>query len=224
MIENRESALKTLNEAKEKVKDNKRRERGFQESTIIAENLQLLVDTSKKLRTEVCKEIGLSYPAFSDILHGRTTPRYDTIKKIADYFGVTIDDLTRPKCSDEPPAKIPLLGSLDKTDVLGHIYTSQDVVSDGEYFALRVAGDSLEPRICNGDIIVVKETQEAVTGDYVVFSFAGDIGCKKLQMDEDGISLVPTNLAYSPMHFTNEMLKTGAIKMVGKVVEARSFF
>lgn len=42
---------------------------------------------------KVAKATGISQVTFSDWKHGRSNPKADKLKAIADYFGVTVDDL-----------------------------------------------------------------------------------------------------------------------------------
>lgn len=42
---------------------------------------------------KVSKDTGIAYSAFSDWKAGRSTPKQDKLKKIADYLGVTIEYL-----------------------------------------------------------------------------------------------------------------------------------
>ena len=44
----------------------------------------------------------------------------------------------------------------------------------GEYFGLRIQGDSMEPRMCNGDTVVVRQQPDAESGDFVIALVNGD--------------------------------------------------
>ena len=49
---------------------------------------------------KVSKETGVTQSTLSDWKRGRSTPKSDNMKKIADYFGVSVDYLMTGK--DEP--------------------------------------------------------------------------------------------------------------------------
>ena len=61
---------------------------------------ELLVKYNKTAY-QVSKETGIAQSVLSDWKNGRSKPKADKLKRIADYFGVTIDDLlTDPQSSE----------------------------------------------------------------------------------------------------------------------------
>ena len=60
---------------------------------IMARNIQRLMDLYDKDRTEVCKDLGISYTTFTDWVKGKTYPRIDKIELLANYFHVSKADL-----------------------------------------------------------------------------------------------------------------------------------
>ena len=52
---------------------------------------------------KVSKATGISQTTFSNWKSGRSTPKIESLQKIADYFGVTIDYLTTGSANSEPP-------------------------------------------------------------------------------------------------------------------------
>ena len=60
---------------------------------IMARNIQRLMDLYDKDRTEVCKDLGISYTTFTDWVNGKTYPRIDKIELLANYFHVSKADL-----------------------------------------------------------------------------------------------------------------------------------
>ena len=63
---------------------------------------------------KVSKETGVSQSTLSDWKLGKITPKSDTMKKIADYFGVTVDYLMTGKDADKKESK---LTSKDERDI-----------------------------------------------------------------------------------------------------------
>lgn len=49
---------------------------------------------------QVCKATGIAPATVSDWKNGKSTPKQDKLKKIADYFGVSLDYLTTGKESE----------------------------------------------------------------------------------------------------------------------------
>jgi repressor LexA len=79
---------------------------------------------------------------------------------------------------------------------------SATLARTGEFFGLRIKGDSMAPKI-----IVL------INGDFAT--------CKKLMKYKDGISLISFNPSYEPMTFTEEDVRNIPVRIIGRVVENR---
>lgn len=92
----------------------------------------------------------------------------------------------------------------------------------GEHFGLKIKGDSMEPRMVDGDVVIVRQQEDADTGDVVIATINGDSAtCKKLKKFADGIALISTNPKYDPMYFSNKEVIEMPVRIIGKVVELR---
>ena len=97
-----------------------------------------------------------------------------------------------------------------------------ELAETGEFFALKIKGDSMEPRIVAGDVVIVKMQSTADTGDIVIAMVNGDDACcKRFIKQNDGIILQSFNSAYTPMFFTKEEIETKPVSIIGKVIENR---
>lgn len=95
----------------------------------------------------------------------------------------------------------------------------------GEYAALKVKGDSMLPRIQEGDVLIVRRQSDAESGDIVVAMVNGeDATVKKLIKKPDGIVLQPLNPLYEPLFFSIEQRNSIPVAIWGKVVENRQKF
>ena len=102
---------------------------------------------------------------------------------------------------------------------------SEQMSRTGRFFGLKVKGDSMTPRILEGDVVIVRQQASAESGDIVIAKVDGEEAtCKKLVKHENGISLVPYNSIYEPMYFSNEEILNKPVKIIGKVVELRGKF
>ena len=109
-------------------------------------------------------------------------------------------------------------------DVIDYEELSSDIFKDSpkNYFGLQVKGNSMEPRICNGDYVIVHKQEDAETDDTVIAMVNGnDAVCKRLKKYADSIALVSLNPAYEPMLFTREQIDSLPVRIIGKVVELR---
>ena len=109
--------------------------------------------------------------------------------------------------------------------VIGYEDVSNDMIKDDTVFGLEINGDSMSPRILKGDIVIVREQNDAESGDVVIVTINGDEAtCKRLMKYADGISLISFNPAYEPMTFSNKEIEEKPVRIIGKVIENRSKF
>ena len=71
-------------------------------------------------------------------------------------------------------------------------------------FAVRIAGDSMEPEIEDGQIVWVKRRETLESGRVGIFVVGGMAYCKRLHVDENGACLMSANPAYGPIELTPE--------------------
>lgn len=95
----------------------------------------------------------------------------------------------------------------------------------GEFFGLKIQGDSMSPRILEGDVVIVKQQPDAESGDIVIAKVNGDDACcKKLIKNKDGITLQSLNPNYAPMYYNFNEMGQIPVTIIGKVVELRGKF
>lgn len=198
---------------------------------IFAENLTRLVNGSKLPQSEIAKRINVSPQTFNTWTQGKAIPRMGKIQLLADYFKIEKSDLIEEKSNItiSQGIKIPVLGSVPAgipitavEDILDYEEIPQLWANQGEFFALKIKGDSMEPRIQSGDVVIVRQQSSADSGDTVIVLINGDEAtCKKLEKTSNGIMLISTNTKYSPMFFSHEEINELPVVILGKVVENR---
>ena len=110
-------------------------------------------------------------------------------------------------------------------DIIDTEEITEDLAKTGEFFGLQIHGDSMTPNICDGDIVIVRQQNDAESGDIVIATVNGDEAtCKRLRKYKDGIELVSINPSYKPFEFSNEEIIKKPVKILGKVVELRRKF
>ena len=138
-------------------------------------------------------------------------PNQTSLKKVADYFGVSVDYLlgdTDDPVSEEmiqnlkrrresqyvtglkesKSIQIPVLGTVVAgipVEAVEEILDYEDIPEEmsylGQYFGLKIQGHSMEPRILEGDVVIVRKQEDAESGDLVIVLVNGDSAtCKKL--------------------------------------------
>lgn len=78
-------------------------------------------------------------------------------------------------------------------------YITVDNVGDAGAFALEVKGNSMAPKIEDGDIIVVSPKLESRSGDICVVRVSDEDTVKRVKVDGQLIYLIPLNPEYEPM-------------------------
>ena len=80
----------------------------------------------------------------------------------------------------------------------------------------------MEPRMYDGDVVIVEKQDDAETGAYVIAAVNGDHAtCKRLMKYRDSIALLSLNSKYDPMIFTNEEVRSKPVTILGVVREIR---
>lgn len=211
-----------------------------------------LVELCSKNRvtpTALCIELGLSNATSVKWKRG-SVPRDTTIKKIADYFGVPVSYFSESDVSTaslavrmaRDPAfaasvqnrgvRVPVYGNVAAgipieaiTDIEDYEEISQEMAAKGEYAALCIHGDSMEPKMSDGDVVIVRLQETIESGETaIVMINGGDATCKKIMRTDEGIMLISTNPKYSPMFYSNKQIEELPVRIWGKVVELRAKF
>lgn len=155
----------------------------------------------------------------------------DRLAKIAEYFRVSVDYLMtgeeRTTITQSPHPYIPILGKVIAgvpveavEDIIGKIQINENLAKTGNFFALEVKGDSMQPRLQEGDIVVVKEQADVESGQIAIVCVNGDeYTIKKIKKSESGITLIPFNPAYEPIFYTNEEIEKLPVEIKGRVVQ-----
>ena len=201
-----------------------------------SKNLKYYLKIRNKTQLDLAKAIGVSNTTINNYVKGYNTPRMDKLDKICNYLRIERSDLLNTSTNEEKKTtsalKIPVLGNVAAgipitavEDILDYEEVPSSWQSQGEFFALRIKGDSMQPRMESGDVVIVKQQSDANSGDTVIALVNGDDAtCKRLEKTDNGIMLVSTNPKYPPMFFSKEDIVNKPVVILGKVVEFRGKF
>jgi repressor LexA len=197
---------------------------------------------------ELRKECGLSQSALARQLfvsqqavgkweRNETTPNPETIVRMAHIFGVSTDQLLgeipRPTPSSPGGMMVPVLSDvtsglsmLAQENRIDYEEVRKDLIDYGDLIGLRVNGHSMEPRICDGDVVIVRRQSNADTGDVaVVLVGEKPAAVKKIKKGADGsIWLIPNNPSFDALHYSLREQHDLPVTIFGKVVELRGKF
>ena len=200
----------------------------------------MFCDILKKLRkqrgysqAELANYLGVAKSTISMYEVGSRIPDYEMLKSIAIFFKVDINTLFESTPSPlKKGIKIPVYGKVAAgipieaiTDIEDYEEITEDMALDGEYAALRIKGDSMEPKISEGDIVIVRLQSTIETGEIAIVIVNGDEAtCKKIKKTPEGVMLISFNPAYEPMFYSNKEIEQLPVRIWGKVVELRAKF
>ena len=182
-------------------------------------------------QSELATLCGVHQTAVSQWEKGRTLPDKSALIKLSDIFGVSIDILMN-KSPVTTSNSIPVLGYVRAgcpieaiENVIEYVDISAEMAARGEYFGLKVVGDSMSPRICQDDIVIVHKQNYIENGEIgVVLINNLDATVKKVVKNGTGLTLIPFNTEYEPLVFTADEIVTLPVTIIGKVVELRGRF
>lgn len=186
-------------------------------------------------------KINMPYSTLFSILKNVGGASIDNITKICNGLNITPDYVSDNFSSsnfdsqESPPrhakgVRIPVLGRVAAgipieavTDIDDWEEIPESLAKTGEYFALRITGNSMEPRMLDGDVVIVKRQSDVDNGDVAVVLVNGnDATVKQITKSETGLTLIGWNLAvYTPRTYNKKECRELPVSILGKVVEIR---
>lgn len=185
---------------------------------------------------ELGKVLDIQKAAISKYENGRAEPSTEVLKKMSSFFGVSIDYLLGNSIAKEANQKvgrgvrIPVLGRVVAgipieavEEVLDYEEITPELAATGEFFALQVRGDSMLPKLEEGDVVIVKKQEDVETGDIAIVLVNGDEATiKQIKKVDGGIMLYGFNPdVYEPHFYSNQQIEELPVRILGKVIESR---
>lgn len=209
-------------------------------------NIKSLREEFALTQAEFGKILGVSDRAVSSWENNIKIPRMGTIQKIADFFNIPksllIDsnDILLEKDVVKYMKQAFLSPELVNFEVIGSVkagydgraveeYTGEFVaipksmlsnIPPNEFFVLKVKGNSMYPKIIEGDIVLVRRTPTVDSESIAVIIYNGNESTvKKLRYTpgQDWFEMIPINPEYQTKRIENEDLKE--CRVLGKVVK-----
>ena len=208
---------------------------------MINEELNNLIELAQGNRTQnqYALNSGVNSSFITKIIKGERKPSPVILKKLANraYNGITYEMFMRAagyldadvKISKSKGIKIPVLGVIPAgvpieaiEEILDYEEITEDLARTGDFFALRVSGDSMAPQILENDIVIIKKQEDCENNDICAVIVNGyNATLKRIKKDTNGIMLVPYNQAYEPTYYSKEQVLSLPVKIIGKAIEIR---
>lgn len=179
---------------------------------------------------DIAERTGISDGKISSYVNGRYKPNAEALAKIALALGVDAAWLAG-EGPDVDPADlmvrdykfqpVPIVGRVAAGAPIFAVENQVDtiMVHDNRtgLFGLRVVGDSMSPRIMDGDLVIVYQQDTAEDGDIIVALVDDEATCKVIKKSPWGVTLVPFNSSYAPFVFTEREAEE-RLHIIGKVI------
>ena len=207
---------------------------------MFADRLREARKAKRYSQTEVSRMLGVTQQAVGKWETGRSTPDPQTVARLAEILDTTADALLglqqapatapavgRNAFSRYTESLVPVVGTvragygaLAFEEDYGKEYAS--VKDPQNYFYLVVKGDSMEPRISDGDLALVHRQNTLENGDLgvLVYGSDGEATLKKYIQRGNSVILHPFNPDYEELVIKGEELDH--LYIAGKVVETKA--
>ncbi len=170
--------------------------------------------------------LGISQQAVGKWETGRCTPDPQTLARLASILDTTVDYLLGGNSSGVGECMVPVLGTVKAG--FGALAYQEDCGSEpanvkdpGQYFYLIVRGDSMEPRIHDGDLALVHRQPTLESGELGVVVYGDGEGTLKKYIRQGQVGILqPFNPAYPSQVIAGEELEH--LYIAGRVVETKT--
>lgn len=204
----------------------------------VGDKIKQLREEKGLMQQDVCNVLGIEQSTLANYENNRRVPKLDILISIAGYFHVSLDWLMgiSPHRSATPPKRkgrgvpIPVLGKVVAgipieavQEILDYEEITPELAATGDFFALKIRGRSMEPRMREGDVVIVKRQDDIDSGDVAIILVNGnEATVKRVKKQREGITLIATNTAvYEPHFYSNKEIQELPVQILGKVVEFR---
>jgi SOS-response transcriptional repressor LexA len=213
-----------------KLVDIKQHEARPQEDVLVA-NLHRLLHSHNLTEAMLARLTKIPQPTLHKILSGKTEdPRISTLQSLANFFGVTIDELysSSPYTEDKASVGIQSLPIVSWSECLKgrefidtltpNIWDHWLVIeySGKDLYGL-ISKPSMEPRFPKGSTLIIDPQITPTDGDLVVVYYAGTQEATLRELSIDG----PTKLLLPLNNLCSTHVLNDDIKIVGTVIQSR---
>lgn len=187
----------------------------------------------------MCEEYGVKITSgqLSEYLSGKSLPKQDKVYILAKALNVSevyLMGWTDRKQEEQKinAFRIPVLGKVSAgipieaiTDYDDWEEITEDMARRGTHIALTIHGTSMQPKMEEGDVVIVRLQNDVESGEIgLVYVGDNDATCKKVVKTDNGLWLKGLNDSFEPLYFRWEDVEQLPVRIAGKVVELRAKF
>lgn len=162
--------------------------------------------------SELARKVDMSKSTVSQYFNGKLQFPLNRAHDFARVLGVTTDDLLGLDLSKVNPVnrltKIPLLGTiacgnpiLADENIAGYLTEPTDFLPSGKLFYLRAKGQSMEPTIKDGSLVLIRQQPDVEDGEIAAILFVDDdeATLKRIKRAGPTVILMPDNRKCEPI-------------------------
>ena len=177
--------------------------------------------------SELARKVDMSKSTVSQYFNGKLQFPLNRAHDFARVLGVTTDDLLGLDLSKVNPVnrltKIPLLGTIACGDpiladenIAGYLSEPTDFLPSGKLFYLRAKGQSMDPTIKDGSLVLIRQQPDVEDGEIaaVLFTDDNEATLKRIKRAGPTVILMPDNREYEPIIASNN----NPVRILGKAV------
>ena len=204
-------------------------------------NLKYIREKMKLSQTKLADMLKVNQTTIARWEDENRVPSIDKVIEVANFFNISIGDLTGidltiknvlPIELDEEVTKIPVLGRIPAgipfeaiEDVIKYIDIPKEwIYGNQEYFGLLIDGNSMFPKYQNEDIVIFRKCEDPIkcnNKDCAVMVNGNDATFKKFLFNNNGVILQPYNIEYEIKSYSPNEVEELPIKVLGYAVQIR---
>ena len=210
---------------------------GVFDVNVIAERLKEAMEIRNLKQVDLVQLTGIGKSSICTYLAGDYLPKQTNLYKLAKALSVDPAWLMGEDVPMEwknAPDQRPLPAGLmpvhkRRIPILGHVAAGVPIMAEREYeeyeddtygiscdYVLRVEGDSMEPRVLDGDVVYVRQQPDVDDGQIAVVGVDDSVTLKVVYHLPNGLQLVSLNPKYKPMIYTQA--NTDYLAIIGLAV------
>ena len=205
-------------------------------------NLKFLREKKGLSQNKLGSLIGVNQTTIARWEDDNRVPTIDNAIDVANTLDIPLSDLLGtdlrfdnaiPIELDDNTVNIPVLGVIKagipieaQQDIIEYVEIPKRWTLGGrKFYGLKISGDSMYPKYDENDIVIFEQLEDmsiANNKDCAVMVNGDDATFKKVLVNEQGVVLVPYNMAYDMMMFSPQDVIDKPVRIIGIAREKRT--
>lgn len=200
----------------------------------VAKRIEKIAEEKGISGAELARRVGTDRSTITRYYKGTRKISMEELPKFAEVLEVDViellfgSEIKNISTISHEKIAIPVLGKiacgepiLAKENIESYIYKPVDSLPSGEIFALQAKGDSMEPTIPDGAIVLLRVQPEVENGEIAAVLVNGDeeATLKRIRKENGFIWLVPDN----PKHELKQITEDYPARIIGKAISYEKF-